>query len=406
MQVQIKIDGSFTSIPANCVSAFAGAKSITLEIAGQLEEISIDSQAFVIDSKTSISQLVLAYIDFPTIPIIDWSHIDRLKFYECQISTVYDNAFSGFAGTYLELDDSEVQTVQPNAFAGVGTLNDLSMNGNFLNSISTAFKTVKTSELDMSGNGIYQILDFAFCECNQPDACPNKDLTTLYFDLNPMSYISDNAFANLPNLIYLEFDQGDLTEVPTNAIKGLSNLVSIDLSKNEIKIIEANAFAGCSSMYYIYLDYNPIMTIEPGAFNGFDQMISLPLANLPLKSVDLLITYGITNLKDISFASFPQLSSVILSDYTKLPQSLQLVNMSHVPVSTISSDLQYWLSSSKLIKYLDISYNANITCDSSIKWMAPFVCCTPVQIFAKGTTCASSNQDLTVYLQSLQPTCS
>lgn len=404
MQVQVEVQGDFTSIPAKCVSSFTGAQTMSLSIVGQLQVLSVDPQAFVVDAKTNFSLLLISYINFPTIPSTDWSAINHLKFYESQIPVINDNAFTGFVGSVLELDDSTIQTISPNAFSGVGTLKQLSLNGNFLNSISPAFKTLKAGEVDASNNGIYQILDFSFCECNTVGACPNTAITTLYFDLNPMSNLSVNAFANLPNLIYLEFDQGALTSVPTSAINKLSNLVSIDLSRNAIKTIEPNAFLGMESMYYIYFDYNPIMSIDAGAFNGLTQMTSLPLANLPLKTIDLLITYGMTSLKTLSFTTFPQLTTVELSDYTKLPQSLQVINMTNSPVNTISSDVQYWLSSSK-DKYLDISYNVNLTCDSTINWMATFVCCSPVQILASGAACATSKQALTSYLQSLQPVC-
>ena len=104
----------------------------------------------------------------------------------------------------LDLDNNQLTTIQPNAFAGLTSLMGISLEINQLTTI-------------------------------QPKAFAGlPNLKNLFLSNNKLTTIPPNAFAGLPNLGWLFLDYNQLTTIPTNAFAGLNNLQRLQLQQNPL----------------------------------------------------------------------------------------------------------------------------------------------------------------------------
>lgn len=406
MDVFIIVNGSFSNIPSYRINGFHGIRtSLTLMIIGSsmypYEQVSIDPKAFVSQYNVLVE---FQHYYFPSLPTdsITVPNILVVMFSECKIPEVGDNSFNGYKGSEIYLWSSEIETLESNAFKGTSQLNNVFIEGNRFTDISS-FKMLQTYRLDLTEGNISSIADYSFSECNM-DGCPNT-LQNLDFTNNPVSFISDKAFANLPDLQILILYQCKLTTVPISAINSLTNLTTLNINSNQITVLKENSFSNLQKLTELTFAYNPIATIEPGAFNGLTGP-SISIYGLPdLRSVDISITKGINNVQYVAFSNCQNLNEIFLSDIDNVPISLTLVNASQLRLSTVNSSIEPWFKASNM-NVLDLSNNQLFICTCDIYWMAKYVLSSPPQIITANALClnklATSIYD---YLQSLQPDC-
>ncbi len=146
----------------------------------------------------------------------------------------------------LYLDNNQLTTIQPNAFAGLTNLQLLALNRNQLTTIPTnAFAGL-------------------------------TNLQWLYLNRNQLTTIPTNAFAGLTNLQWLYLDNNLLTTIQTKAFAGLNNLKVLALANNLLSTIQPNAFAGLTKLTILNLDYNQLTT-QPNAFADLTNLKTLRL---------------------------------------------------------------------------------------------------------------------------------
>ncbi|BFZ20805.1 hypothetical protein BsWGS_23844 [Bradybaena similaris] len=174
-----------------------------------------------------------------------------LRFYADTIYsfTINDNALTSipdmsFLTRMTSLDYTNNHISDPSSGVIPGGLTDLTLGKNFLPSIPSIFKTMKsvpnlllsynrilsiqgsdfpssTTRVDLGNNIIIELTDASFPE--------NSIITNLILPFNPLSKISLSAFDNLPQLQQLDIRHTKLTRLPL-AIASLTKLNSIDVT--------------------------------------------------------------------------------------------------------------------------------------------------------------------------------
>lgn len=163
-----------------------------------------------------------------------------------------------------------------------------------------------------------------------------------------------------------------------------------------------NSFQKLANLKQLRLDSNPISSIQPGASNGLSSLLDLGLNSLNMAEFDLLASYVLTSLIVFHINNSPLLTTIQLSDYQKIPDNIEKFDFSFNNLTTVSSNVQYWLSASAGNE-LDILNNLQYICNPSIQWMAKFAACIPIQIETSGTVCAQTKQPLIYYLRTFNP---
>ena len=142
----------------------------------------------------------------------------------------------------LFLDNNQLTTIQPNAFAGLTNLEWLGLGENQLSTIPTkAFAGLTNlKDLFLRDNQLTTI---------QPNAFTGlTSLTELYLGYNQLTTIPTKAFAGLTNLEKLFISNNRLTTISPNAFAGLTNLRGLVLSRNQLKDIPTKAFASLTNL--------------------------------------------------------------------------------------------------------------------------------------------------------------
>ncbi|CAL4121854.1 unnamed protein product, partial [Meganyctiphanes norvegica] len=230
-----------------------------------------------------------------------------------------------------------------NAFPGVlpNDLQALSLRGNdIFNVLPSISQLTDLRELDLSGNRIktvgrdkmFQNMTLLFnlnigkndiSTINRDVFIGPKALEHLILSDNKISYIDDEAFADLRELQTLELELNFLGSLYRDWFHGLSNLVVLNLAHNRIHNIPASVFQDLNSLERLYLAGNRVSTIDPRAFSG---LISLQVLTLE----DNLMSWISTS----AFQSLPVLDQVTL-DRNPISK-IKPLDFSHMSVSKIS----------------------------------------------------------------------
>ncbi len=181
----------------------------------------------------------------------------------------------------LNLAFNRMNTIPPNAFAGLQNLTDLDLPGNQISTIQeNAFKGLNNLQwLNLGGNQISTVLTYIF------EGLSN--LKTLWITNNKISYLPAKAFGKLNNLKWLKLSQNQINRISINAFVGLQNLTDLDLSENQINRIPINiarrtpinVFAELNNLESLNLSKNQINKIPANAFVGLNKLKLLDLRN-------------------------------------------------------------------------------------------------------------------------------
>lgn len=410
--LSLRCSGKFTDIPANAIYPLIGESAISFLVDGinvdQSRPLMINPGAFNSSSAIQYRLLELKNVYLPNLTNA-FSNMNIYEFYVdggAIVPSLSDYTFSGSFVSKMIMSNVKMQTVKSNAFAGmVGVVSSVDLSNNNLKEVSPAFKTLKTLYLELGANDISQVPDYAFCPCNTTGQC-SSIYEQIYLTGNPITSLSDNAFANLPGLTTLVLNGCSLTSVPVQSLNQIPSLLYLDIGRNKITSVGDNSFYKLSALTMLYLDNNPITTFSEGAFNGLVSMETFGLQSLPITIFDLNVIDSMTSLSVFTLEYCSNLPIVSLSDGTKLPTTLKTVDL-HTSnnITSVSPEFKNWLLR-ETTNVLDIQYNFFFTCDASIGWMSKFALCQPQQIYVSGTTCLGTKQPLGIYLQSFKPVCS
>ncbi|XP_043248170.1 protein toll [Colletes gigas] len=137
-------------------------------------------------------------------------------------------------------------------------------------------------------------------------------LKNLILSTNNIGVVSDDLFADMPMLIWLDLRDNNV-HLPPGIFRNISKLKVLELGRNMMRTIEPGIFDQLSDLRLLNLWQNKFTEIEPGTF---DKLVSL-------KSLDINTNELITLPKDI-FAKLENLEVLNLfgNNFTSLPGDL------------------------------------------------------------------------------------
>jgi len=259
----------------------------------------------------------------------------------------------------------------------------------------------------------------------QPALKVIPELKQLYVQNNPVPLtLSENAFDNTPDLVYLNIDDTPIEEVSEKVFANLKKfgslrIVNSDISKVLPKLTQALTNRGLgelslynaglteikkdtlptSRMYRLYLNSNPITEIEIGAFASIKDLFIVELSDNKLETIDLGIFSGIdtTSKMKITLDKSRSVKTLTASVTDKIPSGE--ISISSTTVENIDESIKTLLDKTPKLK-LYLGESNNLKCEG-LKWMTKLEC--PERVYIGYSRCADKNQYLYQYLKELDP---
>ncbi|XP_042857975.1 leucine-rich repeat neuronal protein 1-like [Penaeus japonicus] len=180
-----------------------------------------------------------------------------------------------------------------------------------------------------------------------------KKLKHLILSSNKITYIEDEAFADLTYLLTLELQQNLLGSLYAEWFQGLKALVVLNLSYNRIHNIPAKVFLHLQSLEQLDLTGNRISTVNPGAFAGLSNLQILTLDNNFLSKIPTAAFQSLPSLVTLSFDQNPLIKIKPL-DFSHL--SVTKISLCRMPeLEIIDSNGFYDLANITTLKITDNS---------------------------------------------------
>ena len=85
-----------------------------------------------------------------------------------------------------------------------------------------------------------------------------KNLKTLYFRNNKLTFIPSLKLSNLPNLQQLYLSNNQLTSIPSLTLSNLSNLIELELSHNQLTSIPSLTLSNLPNLQRLYISNNQL----------------------------------------------------------------------------------------------------------------------------------------------------
>ncbi|KAJ3648400.1 hypothetical protein Zmor_020205 [Zophobas morio] len=173
----------------------------------------------------------------------------------------------------LEIQSSNVTSIQEGSFYNLRLLKKLSLKDNFLHEIkNNIFSNLRIEELDLSNNLISVIEAEAF------DSMWN--LKRINLRNNEINNYDNRWFVNVPFLSNINFENNFITYLPRE-ILGRNKFYYIDfiMSYNRLEEIDEDAFYGIYRFSRLYLDHNGLSTISKEIFRYLSEIRDLRLDN-------------------------------------------------------------------------------------------------------------------------------
>ena len=207
----------------------------------------------------------------------------------------------------LNLQRTQIGTLQADDFRGLSSLRRLDLSRNFLTTVPAGIFNglSKLRSLSLSNNRLTAIPEGVF-----------SDLSSLrWMDLswNSLTILPEGGFKGLHNLSFLFLPNNSLTILPKGIFNGLTNLSQLTLNDNSLTTLSTGVFSEQSNLYELALSDNALTTLPAGVFNGLTGLRSLNLANNSL-----------TALPEGVFSDVGTLASLYLSrnSLTTLPEGI------------------------------------------------------------------------------------
>lgn len=171
------------------------------------------------------------------------------------------------------------------------------------------------------------------CSANKFYYWPLKKSNTLmYVDIS-LNYLRIFNLKGYQRLIYLNASHNIISNIFNNE---LPNLVLLDLSFNKISVLGKESFRNIAALQHILLKGNKIVKLQTKAFHNFPNMKHLNLSSLGIANMPASSLFNLSELQELDI-SWNEITS--LGRFLKGTTSLKLLNLSHNPIRSISTDV-------------------------------------------------------------------
>jgi Leucine-rich repeat (LRR) protein len=189
-----------------------------------------------------------------------------------------------------------------------------------------------------------------------------KSMKYLTLSTNDISFIEDNSFSDMTNLLNLDLFENNLKSIGKKTFHGLLNLDYLRLELNKLTMICNDTFEYLTKLRYLMLNDNKLEIIERGAFNNLISLKSLRLQNNKIKYFEKDTLQDLISLE--TFDMFDNLIEAIDQNFFVKNTNLKYLILFGNKLTenlfsfNLNSNVQISLTSNQ-IKHFEIS---NLTC--------------------------------------------
>ena len=223
-------------------------------------------------------------------------------------------------GTF-NLEDDNIQSLNPGDFSGLTALDKLWLNDNALTSLPAGvFSDLEAlKSLDLHDNALSALPDDVFSGLTE--------LTYLSLSGNALSALLDDVFSGLTKLTYLSLSGNALSALPDDVFSDLTALESLYLSRNTLSALPDDVFSNLTALTYLSLSRNALSALPDDVFSDLTALESLYLYDNALTSLPADVFSGLTALKLLWLYdnALESLRADVFSDLTAL-EKLRLNN--------------------------------------------------------------------------------
>ena len=224
----------------------------------------------------------------------------RLDLTNDGITSLKPDDFAGLSSLEaLTVSDNSLVVLPDALFAGLPSLETLRLSNNRLTSLPRAafFELAELRELNLTNNLLTSLEEGMFAGLSR--------LESLHLNGNRLTGLPDRVFSGMPLLRALQLSRNQLRSLTREAFAGLPLLRQLWLYENELGVgtLPDGVFSQLTSLWVLDLNDNRMPDLSSAAFSGLTSLGSLELAD------NLL-----TSLPDGLFAGMSRLFSVHLHD--------------------------------------------------------------------------------------------
>ena len=233
--------------------------------------------------------------------------------------------------TRLELQNTDLRSLQPDDFSGLTALYWLFLENNELSSLPAGVFSGLTalSSLNLRGNDLVSLPDDVFSGLTA--------LQTLYLHANKLDLLPDDAFSGLTALRILQLNDNKLDLLADDAFSGLTALQRLRLSGNKLDLLADDVFSGLTALQRLYLTGNKLGSLPDDVFSGLTALQRLYLSGNKLGSLPADVFSGLTALQRLYLSGnkLDLLPAGVFSDLT----ALQRLGMSGNSLGSLPGDV-------------------------------------------------------------------
>jgi len=189
---------------------------------------------------------------------------------------------------------------------------------------------LRVRQLELTGLGIRSIVVSAF-------EAISSDIEVLYLQDNQLESLPLGVFRTLRYLTRLQLHNNQLTQLSEASFDGLTNLVYLTLNLNRISVVEQRTWYKMPALTTLVLENNLLgngRLIFP--YMALQRLEELRLDNNRLREINADITFGVPNLRRLSFRS-NSVESLPYRVFHATPR-LQVVDLSANNISELTRD--------------------------------------------------------------------
>lgn len=256
--------------------------------------------------------------------------VEKLYLMNNEISSVHALAFEYVPGLkVLDLSQNAINSFDNRAFANVGGLEELRVNG--------GLTLTRLPPQPMRYLSNLRILDLSN---------------------NKLSFLQNDCLRKMRHLRHLNLQDNKLVKLSRHQFRGdyTPELESIQLSFNTIEEIESQTFHDIRTLKYIYLDDNIIKRVKKIAFSNLENLEYLSLEGNNIRDLEFEAFQNIPKVRQLDL-SFNEMRNLNLDAFEQVGTLSALkINVNYNKISALTMNGSRWLSYSS-IKMIDFSNN-------------------------------------------------